>query len=45
MVSKEGAVLPRKKAEFSNFFWRQHKQARWEPTSLSCIPETVPEGK
>ena len=42
MVSKEGAVLPRKKAEFSNF-WRQHKQARWEPTSLSFIPETAPE--
>ena len=42
MVSKEGAVLPRKKAELSNF-WRQHKQVRWVPTSLSCIPETAPE--
>ena len=44
MVSKQGAVLPRKKAEFSNI-WRQHEQARCEPTSLSCVPETAPEGK
>ena len=44
MVLKQGEVLPQKKAEFSNF-WRQHEQARWEPTSLSCIPETAPEGK
>ena len=35
--------LERKKS--SLIVWRQYEQARCEPTSLNCVPETAPEGK